>query len=62
MNKEFKFQLNQQVVISASGENGEVIGRADYSHAENSYYLRYKAADGKATECWWTESALKAAA
>ena len=24
------------------------------------YFIRYKAADGRATECWWSESALTA--
>lgn len=61
MDKNFKFNLGQQVVIAASGETGEVTGRAEYATAECSYYVRYKAADGRATENWWTESALQAA-
>ncbi len=56
----FKFELKQFVKIEASGETGEVVGRADYSHAENSYYIRYKAGDGRAVESWWTEQALVA--
>ena len=35
--------------------------RAEYSYCENSYLVRYEAADGRAVEQWWTESALKAA-
>lgn len=58
MPEKFKFELKQQVTIAASGEQGTVIGRAEYVHCENSYYIRYKAADGRATESWWTESAL----
>ena len=54
----FKFELTQTVAIAASGETGEVLARAEYSTSENSYYLRYKAADGRATEAWWQESAL----
>jgi hypothetical protein len=56
----FKFELKQAVTITASGEVGEVLARAEYATSENSYYLRYKAADGRATEAWWSESALAA--
>lgn len=55
----FKFALHQNVSISASGETGEVIARAEYATGENSYLVRYKAADGRACESWWGESALK---
>lgn len=54
----WKFELKQSVSIAASGESGEVIGRSEYSYAERSYLVRYKAADGRAVESWWTESAL----
>jgi hypothetical protein len=54
----FKFNLNDNVTINASGESGQIIGRAEYATSENSYLLRYKAADGRACESWWTESAL----
>jgi len=57
-NSKFKFELKQQVTITASGETGEVIGRAEYQTAENSYLIRYKCADGRAVEAWWTEYAL----
>lgn len=55
-----KFELNQFVSITASGESGIVIGRAEYANSENSYLLRYRAADGRAVETWWQESALRA--
>lgn len=54
----FKFALKQKVVITASGEAGEVTGRAEYATSENSYLLRYRAGDGRAVEQWWSESAL----
>lgn len=54
----FKFSLNQNVTIAVSGEVGEVIGRAEYTKSEASYLIRLKAADGRATEAWWQESAL----
>ena len=56
----FQFELKQPVSITASGESGEVLARAEYTSSENSYYLRYRAADGRATEAWWSESALTA--
>ena len=55
----FKHELGDDVAIAASGESGEVIGRAEYPTGENQYWLRYKAADGRAVESWWSESALK---
>lgn len=54
----FTFSLGQQVVISASGEQGTVVARAEYLNSEDAYYIRYKAADGRATEAWWPDSAL----
>lgn len=56
----FSFDLKQVVKISESGETGTIIGRAEYTLQENQYLLRYKAADGRATEQWWAESALEA--
>lgn len=54
----FAFDLKAQVVIKASGETGQVLGRAEYATSEPSYFLRYRAADGRAVEAWWAESAL----
>lgn len=55
------FELTQKVHIKASGERGEVVGRAEYTHSEDSYLLRYQSADGRAVEQWWSESAIQAA-
>ena len=59
MGKEYKFILSQ-VVRLESGEQGTIIGRAEYVFMENQYNLRYVAADGRAVEAWWGESALTA--
>lgn len=59
--KSFKFNLNDRVIITASGETGEVLGRAEYINAANNYYIRYKSTDGRAVENWWTEDALQEA-
>ena len=56
--KEFKYELDQEVVITASGEEGKIVGRAEFTYTENSYLVRYKAGDGRAVENWWTETAL----
>ena len=57
----FKFGLKQVVKIKESEETGTIHGRAEYTTGENNYFLRYKAADGRAVEAWWVESALVAA-
>lgn len=54
----FRFNLNQQVTIAASGETGQVIGRAQYATGQDQYHIRYRAADGRAVESWWGEDAL----
>ncbi len=54
----FAFELDQHVSIIVSQERGQIIGRAQYSTSENSYFLRYQAADGRAVNAWWEESAL----
>jgi hypothetical protein len=57
--REFEFSLGEPVVITVSGEAGEVIGRADYAASEDCYLVRYKAADGRAVEAWWSTGALE---
>lgn len=54
----FKFDLQAKIKIAISGEHGEVIGRAEYTTAEPSYFVRYVTADGRAVEQWWTESSI----
>jgi hypothetical protein len=54
----FKFNIGDKVKLNASEEAGEVIGRAEYSYCDNSYLIRYRAADGRAVESWWTESSI----
>lgn len=56
-----KFELSQTVAIAASGETGQIIGRAEYVTSEPCYLIRYAAKDGRAMEQWWGESALQAA-
>lgn len=58
----FKFGLNQQVMLTTSGEAGAVVGRAEYESGESTYLVSYKAADGRAVEVWWRESALESVA
>lgn len=56
--KSFEFEIGSIVTIGVSGERGDVIGRAEYVYAGNSYLIRYKSADGRAVEIWWDEGAL----
>lgn len=58
--KSFLFDLKQVVKISESNESGTIIGRAEYVSSENQYLIRYKAADGRAVEVWWSENAISA--
>lgn len=54
----FKFKLNCEVIIAASGERGVVVGRAEFTDGKPQYLIRYMAADGRAVEVWWNQSAL----
>lgn len=54
----FKFGIGEVVTVTVSGEQGNVIARADYEDAQSQYLVRYKAADGRAVEGWWNESAI----
>lgn len=53
-----RFALGQQVRIRVSTEVGTVIGQAKYRYGEDSFLVRYCAADVRAVEHWWGESAL----
>lgn len=61
MQPTFTINLGDKATITASTETGEVIGRAEYTNSEPTYYLRYKASDGRAVEQWWSQSALSPA-
>lgn len=54
-----KFDLNDTVSITVSGETGTVIGRAEYVTMQPGYLVRYRSADGRAVEAWWNEDALE---
>lgn len=55
---QFAFDLGDEVELVLSGENGIVIGRAEYSEDTPSYLVRYKAADGRQTQCWWSAQSM----
>ena len=54
-----RFGFDDLVLITCSGETGTVIGYAQYKSAEDQALIRYKAADGRAVEAWWSISALE---
>lgn len=51
----FKFEIGATVQATLTKESGTVIGRAEYDHSENAYYVRYVAADGRQSESWFPE-------
>lgn len=55
---DFMFDLGDRVHMTESAEVGTIIGRAQYQTSENTYLVRYRAGDGRQTECWWGESAI----
>lgn len=56
----FAFDLGQEITLSRSGERGIVVGRAEFTNAVDSYYVRYVAGDGRQTEAWWPMDAIEA--
>lgn len=54
----FRHALNDLVKLTMSGEKGQVIGRAEYTAAENAYLVRYVTADGRQVEQWLGQSAI----
>jgi hypothetical protein len=58
---ETNFNLGDKVRIIASGETGVVKGLAIYDIGPPAAYIHYKAADGRATSCWWSEDLLEPA-
>ncbi len=55
---EYKFGLGDEVELKLRAEKGEIIGRAEYVAAENSYYVRYLNGEGCQVETWIGESSL----
>ncbi len=53
----FQFDLGAKVKL-LSGERGTIIGRGEYVNSEDTYFVRYVAADGRLVEAWWQESAI----
>ncbi|WP_336658414.1 hypothetical protein [Enterobacter asburiae] len=56
----FKFDLNQFVELSISGEMGHIKSRAESINHCNQYLVHYKAADGRAQESWFDEDDIAA--
>lgn len=57
----FAFALGEPVGLVGTDERGTVIARAEYSESSRNYLVRYRAADGRLTEAWWSEAAIAAA-
>ena len=50
---EMKFSLGVGVSIALSGEQGYVDAYAVYQHSPIQFYIKYKAADGRAVSGWF---------
>lgn len=61
MDDKWLFNLDDRATLT-SGEEGVIIGRAEYTNSTRNYLLRYKAGDGRLTEAWWTADAFVAGA
>lgn len=55
----FAFSLGERVSLIESNEEGTVVGRAEYTDMAPRYLVRYKGADGRLVEEWWSGEALK---
>lgn len=54
----FSLELGDPVVISASGEPGEVVGRAEYAKGEPTYHVEYRRPDGVYATAWFRADQL----
>ena len=54
------FKNGDKVRIARSGERGVINGTATYVKDETRYQVRYTAADGRATEAWFSGGELEA--
>ncbi len=48
-----KFSLGDEISIVLSGEQGYVDAYAVYQHSPVQFYIKYKAADGRAVSGWF---------
>ncbi|WP_199229998.1 hypothetical protein [Azospirillum sp. TSH58] len=56
----FPFSIGDTVKIKASSETGAVRGLSIVASGVTSALVHYKAADGRAQECWWETDVLEA--
>lgn len=55
----WQFGLGEFAEIACSGERGQVVARSESLNGRDQFLLRYKAADGRAVEAWWSGDALR---
>lgn len=61
MESEFHHKLEDKVSLRLSGEQGIVVGRAEYNNGVRNYQVRYLAGDGCQRESWFEADAIEAA-
>lgn len=57
--KTFNYKLDEKVTIIDSKAPAKVVGRAHYTYADPSYYLRYLDGNGTMIEGWVSEDAIE---
>lgn len=61
ISRRMKFKLGETVTLDVSGETGKIVARTEYEAGEAGYLIRFRAADGRACEAWWGQSAIRGA-
>lgn len=61
MNQYFVFELAQKVTLNISGEEGYILGRAEYIEQGKQYQVHYKNSNGNAVTEWFCAGQLTAA-
>ena len=57
----FKHALGQAILVTISGEKGNVKGRAEYTNMNKQYFIHYLTADGRGADGWFDEDELSPA-
>lgn len=57
--KEFQHAMGDTVRLVASNATGVIIGRAEYTHANPSYFVRHVDGQGDQVERWYDGEAIE---
>ena len=54
-----KFEIGETVKMVETEEVGRITGVAQYESSPDSYYIRYRGADGRQCHVWWNEDDIE---